>query len=185
MPKPTPPGYGVPPERPRRTAWSASWNNRPGRRAAMPPRRFPKVLCSRLTFRPLIARNLAVEQVNLAVRVYRNVVFVRHQHDGLARIMKLVKQPHDLIARRGVEVAHWLVGEQDARRVHQGARDGDALALSAGQLVGPVIHTVTQSHLLKRAGGALAPLFGSHAGVNERQPDVVERIAALQPMEPR
>src|SRR6267378_3772603 len=52
-----------------------------------PPPRFPKVLCSRLTFHPLIARNLAVEQVNLAVRVRRNVVFVRHQHDGLARVV--------------------------------------------------------------------------------------------------
>src|SRR2546427_10442474 len=115
MPKPTPPGCGVPPERPRRTAWSVSWNNRPGRRAAMPPRRFPKVLCSRVNFRPLIARNLAVEQVNLAVRVYRNVVFVRHQHAGLARVVELVKQRNDLVARRRVKVSVRLAGERDAR----------------------------------------------------------------------
>src|SRR6267378_1777167 len=78
-------------------------------------RRLSRVLCSRLTFHPLIARNFDVEQVDLAVRVRRDVVFVRHQHDGLAR----------------VEVAGRLVGEQDARFVHQRSRDGDALPLTA------------------------------------------------------
>src|SRR5258708_11222373 len=104
MPTPTRPGYGVPPERPRTIVRPASSCSRPGWRAATRLRRLSKVLCSRLTFHPLIARNLAVEQVNLAVRVRRNVVFVRHQHDGLARVVELAQQRHDLVAPRRVEV---------------------------------------------------------------------------------
>src|SRR2546426_7183742 len=69
MPTPTPPGCGVPRERPRTIASPATCDSRRCRRAAAQPLRFPKSVCSRLTFRPLIARNLAVEQVNLAVRV--------------------------------------------------------------------------------------------------------------------
>ncbi len=132
---------------------------------------------------PLIARDLAVEQMNLAARVRRNVVFVRHQHDGLARVVELVKQPHDLVARRRVEVARRLVGEQNARSIHQRARDGDALALATRQLVGPVVHAVGQLHLLERAGGALAPLLGRHPGIDQRQLDVVQRIGPGQQIE--
>ena len=38
-----------------------------------------------------------------------------------------------------VEVAGGLVGEEEARRVAEGARDGDALLLAAGELVGKVV----------------------------------------------
>jgi hypothetical protein len=59
----------------------------------------------------------------------------------------------------------------------------DALPLAARELVGPVIHTVPQAHLFERASGALAPLLGSHAGVDERQLDVVERRGPGQQVE--
>ena len=60
-----------------------------------------------------------------------------------------------------VEVTGRLVGEQDRRVVHQRARDGDALALTAGQLVRPVIHAVAELHALERFLRAALPLVAS------------------------
>ena len=52
--------------------------------------------------------------------------------------VELVEEGHDLIAGVGVEVAGGLVGEDDGGLVDEGAGDGDALALAAGELVGLV-----------------------------------------------
>src|ERR1700752_140066 len=65
--------------------------------ARTPPR---MVVFTLLTSHPLVTRDFPVEQVDLAARVRRNVVFVRHQHDGLARIVEVVKQLHDFGAGR-------------------------------------------------------------------------------------
>ena len=51
---------------------------------------------------------------------------------------RLGEEGHDLDAGLRVEVAGRLVGQQDRRIVHERARDRDALALAAGQLVRPV-----------------------------------------------
>ena len=53
-----------------------------------------------------------------------------------------------------VEVAGRLVG-QHQRRVHgQGAGDGDALLLAAGQLVGEMLLAVGQADLVEQMAGA-------------------------------
>ena len=44
------------------------------------------------------------------------------------------QQIHDLRARRGIEIAGWLVGEDDARARCQRAGDRDALLLATRQL---------------------------------------------------
>ena len=62
---------------------------------------------------------------------------VRHQDDGGARFaIERLEQLDDVRAGVAVEVAGGLVGEEHARRVAEGARDGDALLLAAGELVG-------------------------------------------------
>jgi hypothetical protein len=53
-----------------------------------------------------------------------------------SRLVQLLHQVDDGRAGLAVEVGGRLVGEHDARPGDQGARDGDALALAAGQLVG-------------------------------------------------
>src|SRR3989441_9290879 len=71
-------------------------------------------LASRSAFHPLVALDLAVAQVDLAAGVRRDVVLVGDQEDRLALVVQLLEQPHDLLARRRVEVPGGLVGEQDA-----------------------------------------------------------------------
>src|SRR2546429_6707567 len=49
-------------------------------------------------------------------RSRRDVGFMGDQHDGLAGVMQLLEQPHDLLAGGGVEVAGGLVCQQDRGR---------------------------------------------------------------------
>ena len=73
------------------------------------------------------------------------------------------KQRHDFFAGFGVEISGGLVGEQDRRMIHQRARDGHALALAAGKLVGLVHHALGEIHL--RRALSLARSRRSSAGV--------------------
>ena len=61
---------------------------------------------------------------------------MRRHHDGGAAGVDAEKELHDLPRGRGVEVAGGLVGDDETRRVHQGARDGDPLLLATRQVGG-------------------------------------------------
>ena len=50
----------------------------------------------------------------------------------------------------GVEVTRRLVGEEDERIAGDGAGDGDALLLTAGELRGIVLHAVRHADALER-----------------------------------
>src|SRR5271169_5704879 len=62
---------------------------------------------------PLVALDLAVADVNHAIGVIGDVTLVGHEDDGVALLVQLRKEPHDVLARRGVEVARRLVGQED------------------------------------------------------------------------
>ena len=94
--------------------------------------------------------DLSVADVDDAVRVRRDVGFVRDEDDRVAGLVQLGEQPHDFDAGLRVEVAGRLVGEQDRRVVDERARDGDALALAARELVRPVVIAVAQLDLVER-----------------------------------
>ena len=51
------------------------------------------------------------------------------------------KQLQDFLTALAVQRTGWLVGQDQQRIVGQGARHGDALALSAGKLIGQVVLT--------------------------------------------
>jgi len=53
------------------------------------------------------------------------------QHGDAALDVQPLKNVHDLDARPRVEVAGRLVGQQDGRLCHEGARDRDALLLAS------------------------------------------------------
>ena len=59
------------------------------------------------------------------------------------------------IAGFGVEVAGGFVGEDDGGLVDEGAGDGDALALTAGELVGLVVHAGLEADGGEGSFGAL------------------------------
>ena len=65
------------------------------------------------------------------------------------------KQADDLGAGVGVEVAGRLVGEQDARAIDQGAGDGGALHLAAGQLARLVLQAMPQADAVEQLRGLL------------------------------
>ena len=94
-----------------------------------------------------------------------------------------VEEGHDLDAGFGVEVAGGLVGEDDGGAVDQGAGDGDALPLAAGELVGLVIHARFEADIGQRLLGALNALGGRRAVVDQRQLHVVQRSGAGKQIE--
>src|SRR6202040_1941856 len=69
-----------------------------------------------------------------ADQVHHRAVVRGHEHRGAA-VVDLEKELDDPPRRVGVQVAGGLVGDEDARPVHERAGDGDALLLTATQLV--------------------------------------------------
>ena len=65
--------------------------------------------------------------------------------------VELVEERHDLVAGLGVEVAGGFVGEDDGGLVDEGAGDGDALTLTAGELVGLVHHAAAEADGLENS----------------------------------
>ena len=79
-----------------------------------------------------------------------------------------------------VEVAEGLVGEQQRRLDHERAREGDALAHAARQLVGIGALEPGQAEAVEPRPGPPGLLVGRAAEQLERQADVVERGAPRQ-----
>ena len=72
-------------------------------------------------------------------------------------LVQPLEQVQDLLAGPGIEVAGGLVGQEQGRVVDQGAGDGHALLLAAGELRGVVVQAVPQPHpVSKRLGPVVA-----------------------------
>jgi hypothetical protein len=84
------------------------------------------------------------------------------------------EQPHDFLAGGAVEVAGRLVGQENAWAVDQRPGDGHSLPLPAGELVGTVIHPISQSHLGERLGSEIPTFLGAYAGIHQRQLHIVQ-----------
>ena len=93
-------------------------------------------------------------------------------HDDQALACDLSEQVHHLDARLRVERAGGLVRQDDLWIVHQGASNGHALHLTAGELRGLLVHMGAKSHALKRGTGAPGSLRAVHARQREGELDV-------------
>src|SRR5690606_17542609 len=121
----------------------------------------------------LVALDAAVAKAHDAARPLRDVGLVRHHGDGdAALLVQPREQLHDLDARGRIEVARRLGREQLLRLRDGGTRDGDALLLAAGELVGHVPLTRLESDLAQGPARTLAALGLGYAAVDERQLDV-------------
>lgn len=65
---------------------------------------------------------------------------VQHAKDGDPfRRRQPPQQAHDFLRRLWIEACHRLIGQYDAGPLREGASDGDALRLTAGQSTGPLL----------------------------------------------
>ena len=120
----------------------------------------------------------AVADGDRAMGVGGDVGLVGDEDDGVAGLVETREHAHDFDAGLRVEVAGRLVGEQDRRVVHQRARDGDALALTARQLVRPVRRARRQLDFLQSAP---APAPGAPSPARRRKSTAARRCAARSP----
>ncbi|MNV31037.1 hypothetical protein D3C71_1223260 [compost metagenome] len=94
-------------------------------------------------------------------------------HRRLQRVVQLGDfQPHGAAQRR-IEVGERLVKQERLRFAHDGAADGDALALAAGQLRGPAFEIIGE---VEDAGGIVDLLVDDslvELGHLQREGDVV------------
>src|SRR5215471_21111722 len=101
----------------------------------------------------------AVEQPHDALGLLRLARIMRDYHDRCAFILvQVLEHFHNFIAHLAVQVAGRLVGQQDARIADNGARDGDALLLTARELRWEVMDARVQPDSVERAQRQLAPL---------------------------
>ncbi len=77
-----------------------------------------------------------------------------HDDGGAEAVDGVPEQAEDLGGGARVERAGGLVREDHVRAGDQGAGDGDALLLAAGELAGPAAPLVAESHLREHLGGA-------------------------------
>ena len=99
------------------------------------------------------------------------------------RIDGAAQQREDLVARVRVVVAGRLVCEDDGRARDECARDRDALTLTTGKLIWPVLNTVAELNALESLDGPLPSFVCRDAGVDEWKLDVVQRRRAWEEIE--
>ena len=109
---------------------------------------------------------------------------MRDEHDGQPELaVEVAQQREDGLRGVGVKRAGGLVGEQDARAVGQGAGDGHALLLPAGELTGVDVGLVRQVDQREQLAHARVDLGAAHAGVAQRIGDIVRDGAAVEQVE--
>ena len=96
------------------------------------------------------------------------------EHDRLPLGVQAPEQLEHLEAAVGVEGAGRLVGEEKGRLVGQGAGDGQALALAAGQHAGRALGLVGQPEQVEKVAGAGLGLLARAPGDDRRQRHVLE-----------
>jgi hypothetical protein len=106
-------------------------------------------------------------------------VVARDQHRD-ADFVEAAEDLHHFERQIRVEVAGRLVGDEDRRLAHDGARDADALLLAGRQLQRRALLAPQQSDLIERGAHALADFLGADAGDDQRQRDVVEDRAVVE-----
>ena len=130
-----------------------------------------------------ILHDVAVEEVDDAAGVARVALRVGDHHDGGALLVEFGEQVHHLLAVLGVEVAGGLVGEDELGVGDHGAGDGDALLLSARELLREVLGAVGDGHPLHHRRDPLLALRRADVQVAQRQLDVLIDVQLVDEVE--
>src|SRR6266699_4278388 len=78
----------------------------------------------------IIFANSPVAEDQHTLRVLRDIVLVRYQHNGQSFVVQALEDLHDLDRGTAVQIAGGLIGEENRRVVHQSASDRHPLLLS-------------------------------------------------------
>ena len=97
---------------------------------------------------------------------------MRYHDDGVAFVMDLFKFFHDEGRGARVEIAGWLVGEDNLGLVDESAGDSGALLLAARELVGVIIFFFFETEAVEGFGGANETTGFVVAGIDEGEGDV-------------
>ncbi len=90
-------------------------------------------------------------------------------HDDKLILGYLLENIHYLHGGIGVQRAGRLIRQKYIRVVHEGARNGDALHLPAGHLVGLFIYLLSKADLFKRVYRACPAFSRGDAGKRQRK----------------
>src|SRR3990172_7660113 len=101
-------------------------------------------------------------------------VIVRREEHGDARRVDLLEQREDVEREVRVEVARGLVREHERGLRHDGARDGHALLLAAGEIRRPLVAPAREPDTVESLGDARADEPLRHREDLERYSDVLE-----------
>jgi len=101
---------------------------------------------------------------------------VGNQHYGVSLLVQLLQKPQHLAASMGVQRAGGLVRQNDRRVAHQCPRNGHALLLAAGKLVGAVFQLVAKPHLFQHLPGADVAVGAGDARIHQRHLHIFHQV---------
>src|SRR6266542_4313545 len=131
----------------------------------------------------VIHLNESIAQMHSAPRVRRDIPFVRYEDDRVTALIQTLEQIHDLFAGFRIEITGRLVGQNNRRPVDERTRDGDALTLTAGKLIGFVMHAIAEADVCQHLRRTFHATFGLDTRINERQLDVAQRCRSREKVE--
>jgi len=132
-----------------------------------------------------IADDSSIAHDEVAFAESRDVEFVGDHYDGDSLVVEFLKNAHHFNGGFAVEIARWLVGEQDLRLIDERSRDRHALLLSSGKLAGKMSRAVRESDRGQGPFRALAhvPARAAMPAIEHRQLDIFECGRAREEIE--
>jgi len=103
----------------------------------------------------LVGDDLAVVHGDHAAGAGGEGLVVGDHDDGLAGVGEELEDFGDFFAVGAVEISGWFIGEDDGGLVGEGAGDGDALLLAAGEAVGFAFEFLAQAELFEEESSAI------------------------------
>src|ERR1700745_721963 len=113
----------------------------------------------------------------------RDIGFARNENNCVSALIQILEKRHDFVAGFRIEIAGRFICQNDGWIVYQGARDRDALALTARKLVRFMVQTITEPYLPQYVRGSLTACFRINAGINERELYVPQTVSARKKIE--
>jgi hypothetical protein len=111
-----------------------------------------------------ISDDAAIDHLYLPLRASPQIMIVGHYHQSNTLLLQLFHNSNDFVTGLTVQIAGWLIGQQQ-RRLHD-RRPGNrhSLPLTTGQLVGAMAAAVSQTHRGHDSLGTLTALINGDAG---------------------